>query len=1379
MPQEGSEPLNFGLERELTYAGHLTPAAQLVPLVKRTFASADETHIRVWGPAGDLAKFAFPSNRRSMVSAMTFCPNFSTIVTGEVDMTLKCYSLSLDLVESFALEQARLALRGDKEKKSGRKASGKVTCLECLSTAGSFILAGSECGCELWQLTKSRERRINTSKLRGLEYHLQLNLVKQITTEPVYRIVCSAEQRVIVAGYKTLVVLDNELTLVASCNMPFVCSAHLHMLSSSQAEMMTGAASGAVHLWSIQAFDAPVGSAVSDGLCTRLEHTFYGHTRPVEMVCFYSRPEKAVAQRFAVSCGLDLRVQVWSLDSFVRIYTLDINLTDSKAHVFPISLHLFAVSYTVGGSTGDSQKGASVALIRFNAHLALPFATTTGSAVAQITQPPWYHQQIQPQRETAQAKQTEPLLANAAVLVSEDMAIRVYSAKSKALLSTLPPPPNSKVQVLEVFLCPVWQLLILWLSSEEVAIFYVPSAPLEKQSKAEDKVPRSRAATPLLLRRFGIVEVRTLMLDKDLSREAFCSVSIYYGPLPKGDALMHTVKVAQQVLADDSSPASPRRHMPRQTPPAGRDWYLLVGTRQGTLQAFSIAELLSDLPVWSRICGHLPKEATAVFSRRPRRTRTTGKLKVPEENDARLAEIEQEHIEAMELSRAAGQRPFPKQSQIPLFSRWRRHDYAIEAVKSVADRILTIDTERNLKVCRAEDSRCLFSFQLPDFSCLTPYLSCSQVNGRTGREEDFSLLGVTLGNSRGALELVELPLDSEEPEVLSSHASHGGAVLQVDFLLPAEIFVSVGEDDTLRFWSSSLYLLREVYFPQACTSVAFLQLPDMDTSHGHGDVLVGFAAHVEQIPLDVWARGVKHQGLGGTLLDSTLRSSQGTSKGTSKGTQFSKHAQEEDSMVLEELALMWEPPEAAPSNKEDLVPTVRLESLESEEVSSIPLPQEPEKVRTGMVMDFRGSPIIPLGVLSSGAADMTGVQERLEKRLVEPSLEHEHSKVLDQGDFQSVTRHYPGYYDWTVLPTDLIDAPRSYAIRGVTKDDNVAVVTSVGVGHLRSSKTGFNKRAEVPPSLVEEEEIAEEDETVEALEPAEAEEVDNCFNGTGQVEKPPPSRSSRPPVTAQGIQGPDTFAAQPQGPQVLACTRRPSSGMSPDQGDDSEEEQIEVEEEEVEEPWRNLRIARGVPKRADAPKPMVQNIGNTDADAARMLKEHGRLIDAPEDSYDSNFLTRVTAKKTDFVYCGVDNLNYARRPARRNFIPDSDIPDEGLKLWTATGRMRTGLRAPPQRALPRSYVPLPPPHLWERAPVTRSEVTEMKIIAAAQQPPIKDWAQDLILESAEANKARQQKLPAVRRGDTSRSGSSLTSDTQSSGVQFSKVSFALPKGGHS
>ena len=64
----------------------------------------------------------------------------------------------------------------------------------------------------------------------------------------------------------------------------------------------------------------------------------------------------------------------------------------------------------------------------------------------------------------------------------------------------------------------------------------------------------------------------------------------------------------------------------------------------------------------------------------------------------------------------------------------------------------------------------------------------------------------------------------------------------------------------------------------------------MDTSQGHGDVLVGFAAHVEQaghgashhlqslagfvatqIPLDVWARGIKHESLGGGAISQMIR----------------------------------------------------------------------------------------------------------------------------------------------------------------------------------------------------------------------------------------------------------------------------------------------------------------------------------------------------------------------------------------------------------------------------------------------------------------------------------------------------------------------------
>jgi len=60
-------------------------------------------------------------------------------------------------------------------------------------------------------------------------------------------------------------------------------------------------------------------------------------------------------------------------------------------------------------------------------------------------------------------------------LVSEDVAIRVVDADTKRLVACLPPPPNSKVQVLHVFIVPVWQILVLWMSSQEIAIFFVPT----------------------------------------------------------------------------------------------------------------------------------------------------------------------------------------------------------------------------------------------------------------------------------------------------------------------------------------------------------------------------------------------------------------------------------------------------------------------------------------------------------------------------------------------------------------------------------------------------------------------------------------------------------------------------------------------------------------------------------------------------------------------------------------------------------------------------------------------------------------------------------------------------------------------------------------
>ncbi|CAE7720841.1 unnamed protein product, partial [Symbiodinium necroappetens] len=899
-------------------------------------------------------------------------------------------------------------------------------------------------------------------------------------------------------------------------------------------------------------------------------------------------------------------------------------------------------------------------------------------------------------------------IAQAPAFQIQDMAIRVFSAKSRALLSTLPPPPNAKE----------WQLLILWLSSEEaVAIFYVPSAPLEKSKAEEQPIPRTQAATPLLLRRFSIVEVRTQMMDKDLSKESFRCVSLYHGPLPKGDTLLHTVKVAQQVLEEDSSPASPRRHIPKQTAPTGfvtrstvaaqkvfaygfifvrrrrqcfrhgdkdgkeltlmagaslvlqlpsvavqrrasphgaaaelraatarraaalrrktnhwvrgssaggkrplavgsllnakmdskslrkmglmcllsygfvsnvnalllillatyrsivatgasplaspvalkqfgitwaglyvisnivrpvrisialaiskpfdnmvnwlqeklsckrwmavglvvlllnvvltiaflwggmlfvssitgvkvdpsqRDWYLLVGTQMGTLQAFKIADLLMQLPVWGRLAPHLPnKEHTRRSPGRAKTMRASVLKGAIKEADGRLAEIEKEHEAAMEASRTPGQRPFPPSGpQLKLYSRWRRHDYSIDFVKSMADLILTIDAKNGLKVCQAEDSRILFRLLLPEFSCLTPYIVLvdpatedqrSTEGDAQGQVESAAevpppsspqLLGVTLGNSRGSLEMVELPWTSPDVEVFSSQASHGGPVLQVDYLLPIEIFVSVGEDDTVRFWSSALQLLREVFFPQPCSTVAFLRLPDMDTSAGHGDVLVGFAAHVERVPMDVWARGVKHEKLGGTLpLDSTMRSSQG-SKATGSSAFTKSSTQEMDELLLQELNRF------SPEDEDVLgerPPSSEIVKLVDEEL--------PKRRRSRTVMDFRGAPVVPLGVLGGLAADMVGVEERLSHR--PEALEHvphEHSQVLDQGDLRAITRYHAGYYDWTVNPSAMVDAPRGCAIRGVTGDGNVAIVTSVGIGHLRGEGHAFQPAPQEAPS---------------------------------------------------------------------------------------------------------------------------------------------------------------------------------------------------------------------------------------------------------------------------------------------------------------------------
>ncbi|CAE7730892.1 unnamed protein product, partial [Symbiodinium pilosum] len=76
--------------------------------------------------------------------------------------------------------------------------------------------------------------------------------------------------------------------------------------------------------------------------------------------------------------------------------------------------------------------------------------------------------------------------------------------------------------------------------------------------------------------------------------------------------------------------------------------------------------------------------------------------------------------------------------------------------------------------------------------------------------------------------------------------------------------------------------------------------------------------------------------------------------------------------------------------------------------------------------------------------------------------------VLDQGDFRAITRYHAGYYDWTVNPSAMVDAPRGCAIRGVTGEGNVAIVTSVGVGHLRGEGRQLEPASEVQETSLDE-----------------------------------------------------------------------------------------------------------------------------------------------------------------------------------------------------------------------------------------------------------------------------------------------------------------------
>jgi len=178
----------------------------------------------------------------------------------------------------------------------------------------------------------------------------------------------------------------------------------------------------------------------------------------------------------------------------------------------------------------------------------------------------------------------------------------------------------------------------------------------------------------------------------------------------------------------------------------------------------------------------------------------------------------------------------------------------------------------------------------------------------------------------------------------------------------------------------------------------------------------------------------------------------------------------------------------------------------------------------------------------------------------------------------------------------------------------------------------------------------------------------------------------------------------------------------------------------------------------------MQSKANTDEDTAKMLKERGQLIEAP-DPPETNFLKNLFAKKSEWLYCSADSNVLA---ARRRTIKDTlRARSRCVATWTPAGRLVCGEQLPPSHAVPKSVATsLPPSQLRHRVPMTRAEVTEHQLIEAAMRaaPPMPpDLALKSEQEIAREREERQKALDAARASAASSSCSGSFSRPSSYG----------------
>jgi len=310
-------------------------------------------------------------------------------------------------------------------------------------------------------------------------------------------------------------------------------------------------------------------------------------------------------------------------------------------------------------------------------------------------------------------------------------------------------------------------------------------------------------------------------------------------------------------------------------------------------------------------------------------------------------------------------------------------------------------------------------------------------------------------------------------------------------------------------------------------------------------------------------------------------------------------------------------------------------------------------VEEGICADFRGRPLVNICDLAGAVAAPSSL-DASQWTSKEPSVSHERASCLDEGEIADVSHIQPGYYDKFVEPTTMVDCPRAKTIRGQVDMQGIAHVTSVGTDYLRGNGE---------------------------LDPADEEPVEKKEQQSKAAKTKMPQADLKAPI-----------------PTVVNL---------------SSSQKVERAIEPGEEPWRNLRRGRQVPKAENEPKLRMQDTAKDPDKATSMMLTHRQDIAEVPDVPAENFLKNLTTVKKEWLYTQPDStiLQAKQREIERVLsLRDS------TQTWTRAGRLVCA-----QEPMPCMSTMLEKHSMFQPAPLrppeTRGEVTERHLIQRATKSP--------------------------------------------------------------